>query len=64
LIGDLQDQLNALVASLHNGNENFALQDEGSIDKDLGVEISQVDRTFFSAHSVFLDQANHTTSWD
>jgi hypothetical protein len=33
LIGDLQDRLNALVMSLHYGNENFALQYEGSIDK-------------------------------
>jgi hypothetical protein len=47
LIGDLQDWLNALVTSLHNRDENFALQDEGSIDKYLGVDISQVDGTFF-----------------
>ncbi len=47
LVGDLQDWLNALVTSLHNGKENFALQDEGSIDKYLGVDISQVDGTSF-----------------
>ncbi len=54
LIRNLQDQLNALVTSLHNGNENFALQDEGSIDKYLGEEISQVDSTFFQLTQPFL----------
>ncbi len=54
LIGDLQDRLSALVTSLHNGNEKFALQDEGSIDKYLGVEISQVDRTSFQLTQPFL----------
>ena len=52
LIGDRQDRLNALVTSLHDGHENFALQDEGSIDKYLGVEISQVDSSFFSSLSL------------
>jgi hypothetical protein len=40
--------------SLHNGNENFALQDEGSIDKYLGVEISQVDSSSFQLTQPFL----------
>jgi hypothetical protein len=54
LIGDSQDWLNALVTSLHNGNENFALQDEGSIDKYLGVKISQVDSSSFQLTQPFL----------
>jgi hypothetical protein len=54
LIGDLQDRLNALVTSLHDGNKNFALQDEGSIDKYLGVGISQVDGTSFQLTQPFL----------
>jgi hypothetical protein len=52
LIGDLQDWLNALVTSHHNGNENFALQDEGSIDKYLGVEISKLIALLFSSLSL------------
>jgi hypothetical protein len=54
LVGDLQDRLNALVTSLHNGNKNFALQDKGSIDKYLGVDISQVDGTSFQLTQPFL----------
>jgi hypothetical protein len=54
LVGDLQDWLNALVTSLHNGNKNFALQDEGSIDKYLGVDFSQVDGTSFHLTQPFL----------
>jgi hypothetical protein len=54
LIGDSQDWLNALVTSLHNGNKIFALQDEGSIDKYLGVDISQVDGTSFQLTQPFL----------
>jgi hypothetical protein len=54
LIGDLQDWLNALVTSLHNGDENFALQAKGSIDKYLGVDISQVNGTSFQLTQPFL----------
>jgi hypothetical protein len=54
LIGDSQDWLNALVTSLHDGSKNFALQDEGSIDKYLGVDISQVDGTSFQLAQPFL----------
>jgi hypothetical protein len=54
LIGDLQDWLNALVMSLHNRDKNFALQDEGLIDKYLGVDMSQVDGTSFQLTQPFL----------
>jgi hypothetical protein len=43
-----------LVKSLHIGNENFALQDEGSVDKYLGVWISQVDSSSFQLTQPFL----------
>ncbi len=46
MIGDTQDRLNALVTSLHDGDENFVLQDKGLIGKYLGVDIAQVDGTF------------------
>jgi hypothetical protein len=52
LIGDTQDRLNALVTSLHDGTENFALQDEGSVDKYLGVDIAKLDGNSFQ-----LDQS-------
>ncbi len=54
LIGDSQDRLNALVMSLHNGTENFSLQDEGSIDKYLGVNFPQVDSSSFQLTQPFL----------
>ena len=41
IIGDTHDRINLLIQSLHEGEENFVLQDEGSIDKYLGVEIKQ-----------------------
>ncbi len=54
LIGDSQDPLNALVTSLHNGDENFALQDKRSINKYPGVDIFQVDGTSFQLTQPFL----------
>jgi len=39
IIGDIHDRINLLIQSLHKGEENFVLQDEGSIDKYLRVEI-------------------------
>jgi hypothetical protein len=54
LVRDLQDWLNALVTSLHNGNKYFALQNNGSIGKYLGVYIAQVDGTSFQLTQPFL----------
>jgi hypothetical protein len=54
LIGDTHARLDALVTSLHDGDENFKLQDEGSIDKYLGIEISQIDDTSFQLTQPFL----------
>jgi hypothetical protein len=39
IIGDTHNQINMLIQSLHEGNENFVMQDEGLIDKYLGVDI-------------------------
>jgi hypothetical protein len=40
-------RIDELIKSLHRGNENFVLQDEGSIDKYLGVNIKQIDKSSF-----------------
>ncbi len=40
--------IDELITSLHGGDENFALQDEGSIDKYLGVNVKQIDKTHLS----------------
>ncbi len=39
IVGDIHDQINALIQSPHKEDENFILQDEGTIDKYLGVDI-------------------------
>jgi hypothetical protein len=54
LVGNSQDRLNALVTFLHIGNKDFALQDKGSIDKYLGVDISQNDGASFQLTQPFL----------
>ncbi len=41
IIGGTHNQINALIQSLHKGDANFVLQDEGLIDKYLGVDIRQ-----------------------
>jgi hypothetical protein len=39
--------VNKLIQSLHEGDENFVLQDEGLIEKYLGVDIKQLDSSKF-----------------
>jgi hypothetical protein len=39
---------------LHGGDENYVLQDEGSIDKYLGVNIKQLDENSFELTQPFL----------
>ena len=54
---DTQTQMrygNAPITSLHDGTENFILKDEGSIDKYLGVSISQLDDKSFNLTQPFL----------
>jgi hypothetical protein len=48
IIGDTHDQIDALIQSLHKGEENVVLQDEGPIDKYLGVDIRQLDESSFN----------------
>jgi hypothetical protein len=54
IIGDMVDRINKLIQSLHKGDENFVLQDEGSIDKYLGIEIKQLDDSSFELTQSFL----------
>jgi hypothetical protein len=54
IIGDTDDQIKGLIQSLHEGDENFVLQDEGSIEKYLGVDIRQQDASSFKLTQPFL----------
>jgi hypothetical protein len=54
IIGDTSDCINKPIQSLHEGDENFVLQDEGSINKYLGVKIKQVDDFLFELTQPFL----------
>jgi hypothetical protein len=54
IIGDKSDCINKLIQSLHEGDENFVLQNEGLKDKYLGVEIKQLDDILFELTRPFL----------
>jgi hypothetical protein len=54
IIGDTHDPINTLIQSLHEGDENFVLQDEGLIDKYLRVDIRQQDASSFELTQPFL----------
>ena len=43
-----------MITLLHDGTDNFILQDEGSTDKYLGVSISQLDNKSFDLTQPFL----------
>ncbi len=43
-----------MIQSLHEGDENFVLQDEGLIEKYLGVDIKQLDSLKFELMQPFL----------
>ena len=47
-------QIDALIQSLHGGDGHFVLQDEGSIDKYLGVIVKQIDANAFELSQPFL----------
>jgi hypothetical protein len=47
IVGDSMHRIDALIQSLHGGGKRFVLQDEGSIDKYLGVNIKQIDANAF-----------------
>jgi hypothetical protein len=54
IVGDTSDCIDKLIQSLHEGDENFVLQDEGLIDKHLGVKIKQLDDSSFELTQPFL----------
>jgi hypothetical protein len=54
IIGDTSVCINKLIQSLHEGDENFVLQDEDSIDKYLGVKTKQLDDFLFELTQPFL----------
>jgi hypothetical protein len=56
IVADSMIWIDELIKLLHGGDENFVLQDEGSIDKYLGVNIRQIDKdSFVTAYSAILD---------
>jgi hypothetical protein len=54
IVGDSMHQIDALIQSLHGGDEHFVLQDKGTIDKYLGVNIKQIDANTFELAQPFL----------
>ncbi len=54
IVGDKIDCIESLITSLHDGKENFVLQEKGSIDKYLGVSITQLDDASFELTQPFL----------
>jgi hypothetical protein len=54
IVADSMNRIDALLVSLHGGDEHFVLQDEGSIDKYLGVNIQQIDKDSFELTQPFL----------
>jgi hypothetical protein len=54
IVADLMVRIQQLITSLHDGTENFILQDKGSIDKSLGVNIEQLNNSSFHLTQPFL----------
>ena len=54
IVADSMHWIDALLKSLHGGDENFVLQDKGSIDKYLGVNIQQINKDLFELTQPFL----------
>jgi hypothetical protein len=54
IVANLMIRIDELITSLHEGDKNFVLQDEGSIDKYLGVNIKQIDKNSFVLSQPFL----------
>jgi hypothetical protein len=54
IVRNLMDCIEASITLLQDGTENFILQDEGSIDKFLGVGIMQLDDSLFDLTQPFL----------
>ena len=54
IIGRNMSQVDSVIKSLQEGDEDFELTDEGSIDKYLGVLIEYIDKTSFKMSQPFL----------
>jgi hypothetical protein len=54
IVGDTHDWINALIQSLHKEDKNFILQDEGLVDKYLGLDIGQWDASSSELTQLFL----------
>jgi hypothetical protein len=54
IVGDMPNCIDKLIQSLHEGDENFVLQDEGLIDKYPRVKIKQFDDSSFELIQPFL----------
>jgi hypothetical protein len=54
IVGDSIQQTDALIQLLHGRDEHFVLQDEGSINKYLGMNIKQIDANTFELAQPFL----------
>jgi hypothetical protein len=54
IVADLMVCIEQLITSLHNSMKNFILQDKGSIDKYLGVNIEQLKNSSFYLMQPFL----------
>jgi hypothetical protein len=54
IVADSMVCIEQLITSLHSGMENFILQDKGSIDKYLGVNIEQLNNSSFHLTQPFL----------
>jgi hypothetical protein len=54
IVADSMVHIEPLISSLHDGTKNFILQDEGSIDKYLGVNIEQLNNLSFHLTQPFL----------
>ena len=54
IIGRNMPQVDSVIKSLQEGDEDFELTDEGSIDKYLGVLIEDIDKTSFKMSQPFL----------
>ncbi len=54
IIGDMHDRINVLIQSLHEGEENFVLQNKGPIDKYLGMDIRELDESSLELTQPFL----------
>ena len=54
IIGKSMEIVNSVIDSLHDGNEDFKLTEEGSLDKYIAILIEDIDDTSFKTSQPFL----------